>query len=50
MDYDTAQEYLSAKAIQAAAQDRERGRDHGLKQFLDDKTYRPGFGAYRRKR
>lgn len=48
MDYDTAQDYLGAKAIQAAASDRERGRDQGLKQFLDDKTYRPGFKPYRR--
>ena len=48
MDYDMAQDYLGAKAIQAAAQDRERGRDQGLKQFLDDKSYRPGFRTYHR--
>ena len=49
MDYDTAQDYLGAKAMQASLQDRERGRDQGLKQFLDDKTFRPGFSAYKRK-
>ena len=26
------------------------GRDQGLKQFLDEKTYRPGLGHYERKR
>jgi trans-feruloyl-CoA hydratase/vanillin synthase len=28
--------------------DPERGREQGMKQFLDDKTYRPGLGSYRR--
>ena len=50
MDYDLANEYLMAKAIQAGSQDQERGREQGLKQFLDDKSFRPGLGAYRRKR
>jgi len=28
--------------------DREKGRDKGLTQFLDEKSYRPGLGGYRR--
>ena len=28
--------------------DAEHGRAQGMKQFLDDKTYRPGFGPYDR--
>ena len=30
--------------------DKTKGRDEGLKQFLDDKTYQPGLGAYKRTR
>jgi len=28
--------------------DKSHGRDEGLKQFLDDKSYRPGLGAYKK--
>jgi trans-feruloyl-CoA hydratase/vanillin synthase len=28
--------------------DPERGREQGLKQFLDDKSYKPGLKAYKR--
>ena len=48
MDWDLSEEYLAAKAEQTAATDPERGRAQGLKQFLDDKTIRPGLEAYRR--
>ncbi|WP_462409759.1 p-hydroxycinnamoyl CoA hydratase/lyase [Neobacillus sp. Marseille-QA0830] len=48
MDWDTAEEYLFAKQAQNISQDPERGRQKGLKQFLDDKTYRPGLGGYNR--
>ena len=50
MDWDTAEEYLYAKAEQAYATDPERGRQAGMKQFLDDKSYRPGLGNYARDR
>ena len=30
--------------------DKEGGRAEGLKQFLDDKSYRPGLEPYSRKR
>ncbi|GAB1377304.1 p-hydroxycinnamoyl CoA hydratase/lyase [Pararhodobacter aggregans] len=46
MDWEQAAEYLTAKADQTTFVDPEKGREHGLKQFLDDKTYRPGHGSY----
>ena len=30
--------------------DKENGRQEGMKQFLDDKTYRPGLGHFKRKK
>lgn len=48
MDWDLSEEYLSAKAEQTAAIDPEKGRTKGMKQFLDDKTIRPGLEGYRR--
>jgi trans-feruloyl-CoA hydratase/vanillin synthase len=48
MDYWQAEEYMGAKSIALRASDPEKGREKGLKQFLDDKTYRPGFGGYER--
>jgi len=49
MDYSQAEDYMAAKGAALRATDPERGRDKGIKQFIDDKTYRPGFGAYNRK-
>jgi trans-feruloyl-CoA hydratase/vanillin synthase len=48
MPWETALDYLSAKNEQAILIDPERGRQQGLKQFLDDKTYRPGLKAMKR--
>ncbi len=48
MDYHQAADYLSAKSIEIRHMDREGGREKGMKQFLDDKTYRPGFEPYGR--
>lgn len=48
LPWDVAEDYLSAKNFMSMAQDPERGREKGLKQFLDDKTIRPGLQAYRR--
>ena len=48
MNWENAEDYLSAKAAQAAFFDPERGMIKGMSQFLDDKSYRPGLGAYRR--
>jgi feruloyl-CoA hydratase/lyase len=50
MGWDDAEDYLMSKMDQIRFLDPERGRDQGLKQFLDDKTYRPGLQAYRRDR
>ena len=30
--------------------DPERGREEGMRQFLDEKSYKPGLAAYKRKR
>jgi trans-feruloyl-CoA hydratase/vanillin synthase len=48
MSYDDANDYLMAKNDQARLFDPERGREQGLKQFLDDKSFRPGLGGYKR--
>jgi trans-feruloyl-CoA hydratase/vanillin synthase len=48
MDWDLAEDYLYAKAEQTYATDPERGRTAGMKQFLDDKSYRPGLENYSR--
>jgi len=50
LDWDASEDYLYAKADQTYATDPERGRQAGMKQFLDDKTYRPGLGNYDRDR
>ncbi|HEX9444445.1 MAG TPA: enoyl-CoA hydratase-related protein, partial [Candidatus Binatia bacterium] len=50
MDYAQAEDFMSAKSAALAANDPERGREKGMKQFLDDKTYRPGMGAYNREK
>jgi trans-feruloyl-CoA hydratase/vanillin synthase len=48
MNWDVAEDYLFAKQDQGRFQDPERGREKGLKQFLDDKSFRPGLESYRR--
>lgn len=48
MDWDLAEDFLSAKAEQTAAQDPEKGRNKGMSQFLDEKSIRPGLQGYRR--
>jgi feruloyl-CoA hydratase/lyase len=48
MSWDQAEDYLYAKLEQSQFLDAERGREQGLAQFLDDKSYRPGLGNYSR--
>jgi trans-feruloyl-CoA hydratase/vanillin synthase len=48
MDWETSEEYLYAKLDQSIANDPEHGREKGMGQFLDDKTFRPGLGSYKR--
>jgi feruloyl-CoA hydratase/lyase len=48
MPWELSDEYLMAKQGQTIAADPERGRQKGLKQFLDDKAIRPGLEGYKR--
>jgi len=48
MSWDDAEDYLFAKIDQSVLLDPEKGRQKGMSQFLDDKTYKPGLGAYKR--
>lgn len=50
MDYAQAEDYMAAKGTALRATDPEKGREEGTKQFLDEKKYRPGLGAYNRKK
>jgi trans-feruloyl-CoA hydratase/vanillin synthase len=50
MSFDDANDYLMSKNDQARLLDPERGREQGLTQFLDEKSFRPGLQGYRRKR
>jgi feruloyl-CoA hydratase/lyase len=47
MGWAEAENYINAKLAEALFVDPERGREQGLKQFLDDKSIRPGLEAYR---
>ena len=48
MSWDTAEDYLYAKLEQSQFLDKDRGRERGLEQFLDEKSIRPGLESYRR--
>jgi trans-feruloyl-CoA hydratase/vanillin synthase len=48
MPWDVADDYIYAKLEQMLFLDKSGGRNEGLKQFLDDKSYRPGLGPYKR--
>lgn len=48
MPWEQADDFIYAKLEQMLFLDKSNGRAEGLKQFLDDKTYRPGLGAYKR--
>jgi feruloyl-CoA hydratase/lyase len=50
MNEPQAQDYLMAKSDALKLNDKEGGRQEGMKQFLDEKTYRPGFGHFKRKK
>lgn len=45
MTYDNAEDFL-VRAQEAANSHDNEGRKEGLRQFLDEKTYKPGLGAY----
>jgi trans-feruloyl-CoA hydratase/vanillin synthase len=48
LTWEQAEDYLYAKVDQSILRDPEKGRAQGLKQFLDDKTIKPGLQTYKR--
>jgi feruloyl-CoA hydratase/lyase len=46
MTYDNAEDYLIRAQEAANFHDKTEGRKEGIKQFIDDKTFKPGLGAY----
>jgi trans-feruloyl-CoA hydratase/vanillin synthase len=48
MTYDNAEDYLVVRQEAANFLDPTEGRKEGIKQFIDDKTYKPGLAAYKR--
>jgi trans-feruloyl-CoA hydratase/vanillin synthase len=48
MTIEQASDYLMAKEGQLRLRDTEGGYSRGIKQFIDDKSFRPGLGAYDR--
>ncbi|WP_198120035.1 p-hydroxycinnamoyl CoA hydratase/lyase [Massilia rhizosphaerae] len=48
LTWDQNEDYLYAKIDQSNYRDPEKGRKEGLKQFLDDKTIKPGLQSYKR--
>lgn len=48
LTWEQNEDYLYAKLDQAQLRDPEQGRAQGLKQFLDDKSIKPGLQAYKR--
>lgn len=48
LTWEQNEDFLYAKVDQAIHRDPEHGREHGLKQFLDDKTIKPGLQTYQR--
>ena len=48
LTWEQSEDYLYAKLDQAQLRDPEHGREQGLKQFLDEKSIKPGLQAYKR--
>ncbi len=48
MTWENAADYLSSKMDQTSFLDASNGRAEGMKQFLDDKSFKPGLGAYKK--
>ena len=48
LTWEQSEDYLYAKLDQAQLRDPEHGREKGLKQFLDDKSIKPGLESYKR--
>jgi trans-feruloyl-CoA hydratase/vanillin synthase len=50
MNEPQAEDYLNAKSDALKYVDKENGRQEGMRQFLDEKSYRPGLGHFKRKK
>ena len=50
MTYDEAEDYLVRMQEAANFHDETEGRKEGIRQFIDEKSYKPGLGAYDRDR
>jgi trans-feruloyl-CoA hydratase/vanillin synthase len=50
MTYDEAEDYLVRMQEAANFHDKTEGRKEGIRQFIDEKSYKPGLGAYDRNR
>lgn len=50
MNEPQAHDYLIAKGDALRFNDKEKGREAGMRQFLDDKTYKPGLGEFKRRK
>jgi len=48
LTWEQSEDYLYAKLDQSQLRDPEHGREKGLKQFLDEKSIKPGLETYRR--
>ena len=48
MSYDNAEDYLVVRQEAANFLDKTEGRKEGIKQFIDDKSYKPGLATYKR--
>jgi feruloyl-CoA hydratase/lyase len=48
LTWEQSEDYLYAKLDQALQRDPEQGREKGLKQFLDEKSIKPGLQTYKR--
>ena len=48
MTWENAADYLASKMDQTSFLDKDNGRAQGMKQSLDDKSFKPGLGAYKK--
>jgi trans-feruloyl-CoA hydratase/vanillin synthase len=48
MSWEDADDFLTTKQDQARFRDPTKGREKGMSQFLDEKSFRPGLETYRR--
>jgi feruloyl-CoA hydratase/lyase len=48
LTWEQSEDYLYAKVDQAVGRDPEKGRAEGLRQFLDEKSIKPGLQTYKR--